>query len=284
MKFTIMSLPKFLLAIPQLFVPSNFTKRCICKKNKYLKPTNTKPTMDTKNWIAKNIYAAVFFIAAMVLLPMQGAAKKMSSPAALENVQVVICGVKTQNRVFSSLLERLTTAKDSVFYLFKNSGNADDFNQYHKSIADSVVRFVFQHYDAIKNADTTVSSTYVEDHILCFERFVHAYHQLTEVANKMKQVEEEYTSTVWNPYLFIEMEEIRKERIFRAYKTTILPYLKNALLDQITCSKVDYLGSEFIVLYDKMIWLRNTATKSLEKKLKKTNDTASIIQLFELPF
>ncbi len=240
--------------------------------------------MDSKNWFLKNTCTAVFFIVYMVLLPMKGAAKKISSPVTFDNMQAVMYEVKKYNFLSSTPLEKLSAAKDSVFYLFQNSGNSSDFNQYHKSIADSVLRFVFQKYEAISNADTTVSNAYVEDYIYCFQRFVQAYHQLTEVENKMNQVEKEYRSMVWNPYLFLEMEEIRKERIFRAYKKTIIPYLENGMLNYITCERVDSLGGEFIVLYDKMIWLRKTNTKSLEKNLKKTNDTAAIIKLFELPF
>jgi hypothetical protein len=179
--------------------------------------------------------------------------------------------------------ETLLNKRDSIFSSFRNNLGGDTFNQYHERYAEDVIIFIEKRFSSYAKLPIEKRLTLIENELDCFDQYLLFYSFLAKLSNRLNEIDDLYTRTIWNPFTFTDMQEKVKERIFTAYKKTLIPYLLDDLEKGISCS-ISKRMDNFSILFYKMKVLREQDTQELEAKLKRTASIDQIVQAFELNF
>jgi hypothetical protein len=178
--------------------------------------------------------------------------------------------------------DRLIAMKDSVIHLFSNQLADKKYNELHAALKDSILQaseHIFQKYaqkDLLKKL-RDIDSTYA-----CLETFAAAYPTLIEYHNRLHEIDEEYTRSVWNPYTYTYMEERVKSRLYTVFEKELFPYFKNNLSRALTCHNINQKLGAMDTLLKKMQKLRMVDTKELEKQLRRKRNIDEYLTLLEL--
>lgn len=96
------------------------------------------------------------------------------------------------------------------------------------------------------------------------------------------EVQQLYTDQVWNPFMYIIMDETVKKRLTGAYESVLRPYFFETITTNLDCSKTENLLSQFKGSIVALKRLRKEDTRKLERKLKREKDPKVVLQLFNL--
>ena len=105
--------------------------------------------------------------------------------------------------------------------------------------------------------------------LLCFEGTLAFHGFLKQLPLRIERVEAEYTRTVWNAYTFTYMDEVVKERLFRAYELVLLPAVLNDIEQTPSAYLIGVKEENLKRLFDRMLALRLQDTKDLERQIRK---------------
>ncbi|MFO7720526.1 MAG: hypothetical protein R6W85_08835 [Gillisia sp.] len=194
-------------------------------------------------------------------------------------------GILAQYRTRTELQlqeDTLLQKRDSIIALFSNSGKMENYNEWHLEISTSVIVYVeqtFAHYASLPLEEKVVE---IETTFACYENLAGLYAALEDLPWKLNRVDEVYTRTTWNPYTFTYMDEKVKERLFRAYKNEIFPYIWNDLKETMDCNTIDVKLENIDNLYKKMITLREEDTRHLERQIRRTRNIEELLNAISI--
>jgi len=115
--------------------------------------------------------------------------------------------------------------------------------------------------------------------IQCFEAVLAFHGFLKQLPLRLAFVKTEYTRTIWNAYTFTYMDEVVKERLFKAYEHVLLPALLNDIENAQSVYLLAVKQENMRRLIDRMLALRLQDTKELERQVRKQSDVAALAQL-----
>jgi hypothetical protein len=118
--------------------------------------------------------------------------------------------------------------------------------------------------------------------IQCFEGVLAFHGFLKQLPLRLAFVKTEYTGTIWNAYTFTYMDEVVKERLFKAYEHVLLPALLNDIENAQSVYLLAVKQENLRRLIDRMLALRLQDTKELERQVRKQSDVAALAQLLGL--
>lgn len=97
-----------------------------------------------------------------------------------------------------------------------------------------------------------------------------------------QEIQQLYTDQVWNPFMYIIMDELVKKRLTGAYESVLRPYFFETITNNLDCGKTEQLLSQFKGALLALKRLRKEDTRKLERKLKREKDPMVVLQLFNL--
>lgn len=144
-----------------------------------------------------------------------------------------------------------------------------------------------------KFTDNTISSySQMEENIdklnysleltTCFKSAKDLALVLKDLPSQRKEIKTVYQDQVWNPFTATVMNEDVKKRITKAYNKQLLPYYLNEINKNLSCDNVITITGNLEKLNQKILALREEDTKKLERKLKRTNNPLTILNLLGL--
>lgn len=180
----------------------------------------------------------------------------------------------------------LLALRDSVHWYFggdlpPNGGMLRD-NPYYARFAPTILSRTEDALSRYAVLPTEEKAAAADSLMQCFEAALAFHSFLKQLPLRVDRVKEEYTRTVWNAYTFTYMDEVVKERLFRAYESILLP---NILLDIERMSSLYLLKSKqenVTRLIDRMLVLREQDTKDLERQVRKQSNPVELAKILEI--
>lgn len=177
--------------------------------------------------------------------------------------------------------EALMFRRDSLNNLFSGKLTAGT-NQYHSSVAQGVRESLDLAFEQYAKTDAALRGGEIDKLEQCV-RFTEDLHDaLSKLPLRIDRIDREYTRSVWNPYTYTFMEEVQKERIYKAYNQFILPHFITEINQFESCKAYEKVPALLIALYDRLALLLNEETAQLERDLRRVNspiEAAAILQI-----
>ncbi|MCC5918079.1 MAG: hypothetical protein JJU02_12225 [Cryomorphaceae bacterium] len=177
----------------------------------------------------------------------------------------------------SELEEELVRKRDSVNILF--SKGYEGFNEFHESMAKRVIEFTDLSFKSYVRMDVEEKKEHIDDRIKCFSDLIELYEIISTVPRKLKRMDDEYTRTVWNAYMMVDMDERVKERLYNPVIKIAFPYLLDVISENLYCDKLLVNAKYISVIYNIMLDLREVDTKDFERTLRRERDAQKILQV-----
>ncbi len=118
--------------------------------------------------------------------------------------------------------------------------------------------------------------------ISCFPYMDSLAMEVALLPERWQEIKLEYRDDVWNPFTAIVMSEEIKKRITEAYRQVLIPFYLDQITNNLSCSNAQQLVESLTVVHLRMLELKEEDTKKIERKLKKEDDAAVVIQLLEI--
>lgn len=167
----------------------------------------------------------------------------------------------------------LIQQKDSVLNIFADMGSSDAYRGLHRDIRTSVEEQIdrtFKSYSALSSQRRLLE---IDSMARCYEQYLEVYDKLTDFDNRLREIDIEYTRSVWNAYTYTYMEERVKERLYRAFEEVILPHHIHRLMSHRSCDHLYQDMDRIDRLLRRMMALRMEDTKNLERQLRRAPKT-----------
>lgn len=179
--------------------------------------------------------------------------------------------------------EQLLALHDSIQWYFggefpPNGGMLAD-NTQHARFAPVFLRRAEEALSNYARLPVEQKTVAVDSLLRCFEGTLAFYDFLKQLPLRLERVKAEYTRTVWNAYTFTYMDEVVKERIFRAYESVLLPAILNDIEQTQSAYLIATKQDNLRRLMDRMLALRLQDTKELERQVRKQNNVSVLAQL-----
>ncbi|MEM8506564.1 MAG: hypothetical protein AAF717_01990 [Bacteroidota bacterium] len=116
----------------------------------------------------------------------------------------------------------------------------------------------------------------------CFAQMDTLVLAVKQLPEQSKAIADIYQDAVWNPFTATIMNERVKKRITNSYNRVLIPYLLEQIATELDCDNAKTYTTILEKLHVRMLELREEETRKLERKLKKTQDPAEILQLLNL--
>jgi hypothetical protein len=205
----------------------------------------------------------------------------------LAEVQGTIDEVMNQLRVaeldtyLSQREEALMFRRDSLNNLF--SGEPSPLtNQYHNGVAQGVRKSLDLAFEQYAKTDIALRGGEIDNLEQCL-LFTEGLHDaLSKLPLRIDRIDREYTRSIWNPYTYTFMEEVQKERIYKAYNQFILPHFITEINAFDSCRAYEKVPELLIDLHDRLVLLLNEETSQVERDLRRVNspvEAAAILQI-----
>ena len=170
--------------------------------------------------------------------------------------------------------------RTTIDALFTNQADRDDFNDFHQAIAEGVLAFSQQTYHEYLALSMDERVEAGRQRVACLKALEGLYDEVRKQPYRIQNVKEQYTRTSWNPYTFTYMDETVKERLYRVYENELLPAVTDDLRNHLSCENVEAKARNYAQLYKRMLELRETDTRLLERQIKKSTSMATVVELF----
>lgn len=197
----------------------------------------------------------------------------------IQHVDLTLEDYKRES-LLSAIEVRIIEKREEAIGLFEQKIRAEDFNDYHKQLAEHIFEFVmggFKSYARLSPREKLDASDSV---LTCFTEVIQLYEELRKQPLREKSLTELYTRTVWNAYTFTYMDELVKERLFKAYEEELLPAITNDLIAHLSCGNISKKSKNYAAVYKRMQTLREQDTKVEERQLRKSGGVANVIAIF----
>jgi hypothetical protein len=175
----------------------------------------------------------------------------------------------------------LISRRDSIMALYEKELRSTDFNGYHAELASSVLEFSRQQFRQFASMTPEARVEVADATLSCFSDLIFLYGELFKQPLRERSIKEIYTRTIWNAYTFTDMEEVVKERLFRAYETELLPAITRDIKQHLACGNIRVKALNYAAVYKRMQELRETDTRQLERQLRKSGNVSTLIDVFE---
>jgi len=196
-------------------------------------------------------------------------------------VDTILDRYKTRSQLVEKE-ERLVRKRDSVLTLYGNTAGRDDFNPYHERLAAGMQQLVMDRFKEYAGLDQDGKVERIEPLLACFNEAIDVYHKQVRTPLRIERLNEIYTRNIWNPHTFTYMDERIKERIYRAYESTLLPRVLKDMEDNVECGKLLGKQQNLVKLYQKMLELREQDTRAIDRQLRRGMEAEEIMRIMEL--
>lgn len=174
---------------------------------------------------------------------------------------------------------KLVEKRDSILHLF---GSENELNEYQLKVAQSVTNYIQEKFKSYAKQPLDERVETLSSILSCYSSFIELYDQLEALPKQVRELKILYTRTVWNPFTMTDMDEIVKERVYNAYRNTLLDFCMEKLENNIRCGNVESSMSNFELLFKKMKMLREQDTSELEREIVRETDPVVLINAFGL--
>lgn len=165
--------------------------------------------------------------------------------------------------------EKLIQLKDSIVNLFALvDTNDNSYHELHRQLKPTIDRQVEQVFKSYSTLPLQQRLLEVGITIECYQQYVQLYGKLTDFDTILGQIDEEYTRSVWNAFTYTYMEERVKERLYKIYEESILPYYIGKLKNHESCEDLQQGITDIEKLLQRMMDLRMEDTRNLERQLR----------------
>lgn len=188
----------------------------------------------------------------------------------------VLLEVVRKELALTEFEEDMVIKKDSINKLF--AGAFDDFNDYHRDVAEEVKGFTERQFKTYVNLNVEEKREVIDDYIDCFRHTIRLYEELSDLPRKLRRLDDVYTRTVWNAFLMVDMDERVKERVYNPVVNILYPYLMDELSRDINCEIIELHTNLFKEVYSNMLDIRDVDTKELERILRREKDPNVILE------
>ena len=130
--------------------------------------------------------------------------------------------------------------------------------------------------------DVSEKLEYGQKLIGCFEILQNLSRSVGSLPAREEQINELYVDAIWQPFISVVMDEEVKKRITAAYRKILIPHILGRLQTELNCDNAAYFNSLLEKLHSRMLEMREEDTSKLERKLKKEQDPAEILDLFNV--
>lgn len=178
--------------------------------------------------------------------------------------------------------EELIALKDSIEGLFSGSLKEKLYNSWHKRYQRMVTQAANEQLEAFLLLPLDERKIAIEETEQCLQALRDFHFVCSQVPQRVKNLDEAYSRTVWNPYTYTDMTERVKERVYRAYEQVLLPAVAAQFDEEINCATLAEDMLDFQLLYRRMLDLREVDTKELEKQLRRKTEVDELLELFDL--
>jgi len=177
--------------------------------------------------------------------------------------------------------EGLILRRDSLINVFSDQ-TLPQTNQYHLQVARSVQNSLETAFEQYAKSDMGLKGAEVDALEQCLQYTEGLHDALSKLPLRIDRIDREYTRSVWNPYTYTFMEEVQKERIYKAYNQFILPHFISEINASASCHAYEAIPRLLIALHDRLVQLLNEDTAQVEKDLRRVSspiEAAAILQI-----
>jgi hypothetical protein len=198
-----------------------------------------------------------------------------SDVAKAANEAEKLLDIVRKESALSDLEADMVRLRDSVKQLF--SASFEDFNPYHKNLSEAALHLADSSFKNYMKQTVEEKKDAIDATIQCYEDLIFVYESLADLPRKLRRLDEEYTRTVWNAYLMVDMDERVKERLYNAVIDHALPFLIMRQRELISCQMARESVNDLQKVYDRMLFLRAEDTKDLERQLRREKKAETIL-------
>lgn len=178
--------------------------------------------------------------------------------------------------------DELLQKRDSIVKLFDNAALRKNFNAYHQDLALDVQYFVNEAFKTYAQKDIEERLGTTGDMISCFDTVLLLYEHLAQLPNKIASVDDLFTREVWSPVTYTYMTEIMKERVYRAYKSYLLPFVIQEIRENLNCTNLYSKSMNIVKLHNGMYELRDRDTGKEERELRRVTNPQRILEILNI--
>ncbi|MEP3969694.1 MAG: hypothetical protein ABJM08_11840, partial [Nonlabens sp.] len=176
------------------------------------------------------------------------------------------------------LIEQANLVKNAVDSV-QNKDHSKDVRKALKSVNEFIDQTLTD-YSVMSEGDDKIRRS--EELISCYKNTIELTHTLSQLDQEHKKIKKLYQDQVWNPFTATIMDEDVKKKITKAYFKEISPYLISIVKKDMSCEDIIMVDNTFKELDARLTILREEDTQRLERKIKRTKDPTSLLQLFGL--
>ncbi len=165
--------------------------------------------------------------------------------------------------------QQLIDLRDSVMHAFSEQETAQPFTHLHRRFSEAVhlqLDSTFRSYSLLSVQDRLIA---IDSLLSCYQAYGGLHATLGQLQQRLDQIDEEYTRSIWNAYTYTYMEERVKERLYNTYHDELIPYLLTTLQQNLDCNTLSTSLSRIYSLLDRMMDLRMEDTRELERQLRR---------------
>ena len=201
--------------------------------------------------------------------------------ASLEKANVYLSRYQKETAL-KSLENELIKKRDLIIELFNPQSTLGDFNEYHLKISPQIIALTNQTFVEYASKSLENKKEEIDIYMKCMDDILLYYEKCKEIPRRRKRLDELYTRTTFNPYVFANMDERVKARLYETYEEVLLPYFLDGTNENMNCNQVLNSALNFEMLYRKMVDLREQDTKILERQLRRVKNPMEAIEILNL--
>jgi len=178
--------------------------------------------------------------------------------------------------------EELVNLKNEIERKFDKTNELKQFNQFHKEIGEDIIQFTKDNFNAYGRLQVDEKKDLVDEYLNCFKAVLGLWDRLIEFEEELDEIDEEYTRTVFNPFMMTDISERVKERVYDAFNDFVLPYVIKDLKKAKGCTTIEKKIENLTIVYTRMIEIREQDTKEEERALRRERDTNKILSILKI--
>ncbi|MFS4466506.1 hypothetical protein [Maribacter sp. 2210JD10-5] len=152
-----------------------------------------------------------------------------------------------------------------------------------KNAVQSIAAYANQQLSDYSNIEETGQKfSRAKGLVTCFSSLDKLSKTVAQLPNSSMEIQDKYTDRIWNPFMATLMDEEVKKRIVSAYKKTLVPYFLDQVTTNLNCERSEKINLLIQNTNQRMLELREMDTKKLERKLKRTQNPETVLELFNL--
>ena len=199
-----------------------------------------------------------------------------------KNLQAYLNEIQKEEKLVAleaAMLLKYDKTKDLADSLI--TGEHDNFAEI--DVAKAIIDFADSElaiYSNLPSIEEKMSS--IEALINCFSRAEDLIYTIHKAPETIYKINEAYTSEVFNPYTFTNMEEKSKPPIYKAFNKLLLPGIFQNM-QKLNCDNMLDFQANFEILYHEMMEVLNEGnTNRMERKVKRAKTAEKAAEILEM--